>query len=108
MKPYKVRIVGKDYLTVCADTSSPPQIIKYHDIKPIVASRQSKLKIEFKNKPKEDTLHVTQWLTNEKTENVSINDNVILLPKEKGIYVYDVSAKWKKGNSSYAFVIEVK
>ncbi|OIK14116.1 hypothetical protein [Bacillus sp. MUM 13] len=94
--------------SICADTSSPPEIIKNQDIKPIVVSPQSKLKIEFKNKPQEDTLNVTQWRTNEKTENVSINDNAILLPKEKGIYVYDVYARWEKGNSSYAFVIEVK
>ncbi|MEK5442195.1 hypothetical protein [Fredinandcohnia sp. FSL W7-1320] len=94
--------------SVCADASSPPEIIKNQDIKPIVVSPQSKLKIGFKNKPQEDTLNVNQWLTNEKTENVSINDNVIPLPKEKGIYVYDVSARWEKGSSSYVFVIEVE
>jgi hypothetical protein len=94
--------------SVCADTSSPPEIIKNQDLKPVVVSPQSKMKIEFKNESQENTLNVNQWLTNDKTENVPINDNVILLPKEKGIYVYDVSASWDKGSSSYAFVIEVR
>ncbi|MGD6942898.1 hypothetical protein ACQCT6_12760 [Cytobacillus gottheilii] len=53
-------------------------------------------------------MDVNQWLSNEETKDVSINDHVILLPKEKGIYVYDVSASWEKGRSVFAFVIEVK
>ncbi|MGP7817679.1 hypothetical protein [Niallia sp. 01092] len=94
--------------SVCADTSSPPEIIKHQELKPVVVSPQSQLKIEFENKPKENTLGVNRWLTNEKTENVPLSDNVILLPKEKGVYLYDVSARWEKGSSSYAFVIEVQ
>jgi hypothetical protein len=94
--------------SVCADTSSPPELIKNQELKPVVVPPDSQLKIEFKDEPKENTLVVNRWLTNEKTENVPINDNVILLPKEKGVYVYDVSARWEKGDSSYVFVIEVR
>lgn len=41
-------------------------------------------------------------------ESVPISDNIVLLPKEKGIYVYNVYARWDKGSSSYAFIIEVR
>ena len=37
-----------------------------------------------------------------------LNENVLLVPKEKGVYIYSVSANWEKGSSSYVFVIEVK
>ncbi|MCH1627114.1 hypothetical protein [Fredinandcohnia quinoae] len=94
--------------SVCADTSSPPEMIKNQDLKPIVVSSQSNLKIEYKNKPQENAVKVNQWLTNGNTKDVPINDNAIQLPKEKGVFVYDVSARWEKGSSSYAFVVEVK
>ncbi|KAB2331451.1 hypothetical protein [Bacillus mesophilum] len=93
--------------SVCATTSSPPNVIQDQGIKPIVVSPLSKLKIAFKEQPLEDSLNVNQWLSNEETKDISINDH-ILLPKEKGIYVYDVSASWEKGSSIFAFVIEVK
>ena len=92
----------------CTDMTSPPDLIKHHELTPVVVPPESELKIEFKREPKENTLHVNEWITDEETENVPINDNVILLPKEKGIYVYDVSARWEKGDSIFAFVIEVK
>lgn len=41
-------------------------------------------------------------------ENVLLNNNVLFMPKEKGVYIYSVSAQWEKGSSSYNFVIEVK
>lgn len=94
--------------SVCADMTSPPEIIKHHELKPVVVLPESELKIEFKSKPQENTINVNKWLTNEKTEDVQIKDNMVILPKDKGIYVYDVSARWEKGDSSYAFVIEVK
>jgi len=93
---------------VCADMISPPELIEFQELKPVVVSPQSRLKIEFKKEPKENTLIVNRWLTNGEIENVPISDNVVLLPNEKGIYVYDVSARWDNGSSSYAFVIEVK
>jgi hypothetical protein len=92
----------------CVDMTSPPELIKFHELKPVVVSPESELKIEFKNTPQENTLNVNQWLTNEKTENVQVKDNRIVLPKEKGVYAYDVSARWEKGDSSYAFVVEIR
>lgn len=93
---------------VCADTSSPPEIIKHQELKPVVVSPESKIKIEFKTEPNKDSIGVNQWLNNEKTEDVPLNDNILTAPKEEGVYVYDVFARWEKGDSSYAFVIEVR
>lgn len=93
---------------VCADMISPPELIKFQELEPVVVSPQSQLKIEFKKEPKENTLRVDKWLTNGEIENVPVSDNVIQLPKERGIYVYDVSARWDNGDSSYAFAIEVR
>lgn len=94
--------------SICADTSSPPEMIKNQKLKPVIVSPGSELKIEFKSEPKENTMEVNIWLSNEEIENVPLSENVILLPKENGVYIYDVSAKWEKGSSSYAFVIEVQ
>ncbi|MCM3126107.1 MULTISPECIES: hypothetical protein [unclassified Mesobacillus] len=92
----------------CVDTISPPMLIKHHEIIPVIVSPESELKIEFKKEPEENTLGVTRLLSNNEVEDVSVNNNVLVAPKEKGVYIYDVHARWDKGDSSYAFVIEVQ
>lgn len=92
----------------CVDMISPPEMIKHHELKPVVVSPQAKLKIEFNHEPIENSLGVDRWISNEEIENVPLSDGVLLVPKEKGIYTYSAYAYWEKGSSSYAFVIEVK
>ena len=92
----------------CVDTVSPHEIINSENLKPVVASAQSQLKIEYKNEPIENTLGVNRLINNEESESVPINNNVILLPKEKGKYVYNVFASWDNGSSNYVFVVEVR
>ncbi len=93
---------------VCADTASPPELIKYREMKPTVVSPESEIKIEFKTKPNKNSVEVSQWFQNGRTENVPLKDNIIVVPKEEGIYIYGIFARWSKGDSSYAFVIEVR
>ncbi|MCY9550067.1 hypothetical protein [Lysinibacillus xylanilyticus] len=92
----------------CVDKISPPDLIKQQDLKPVVVSPGAELKIEFNRKPLENTLGASIWFNKNEMENVPLNDNALLVPKEKGVYIYSVSAHWKKGSSSYNFVIEVK
>lgn len=92
----------------CVDMISPPDIIKHHELKPVAVSPEAELKIEFNRKPQENTLVASIWFSSDEVENAPLNDNVLLVPKERGIYIYSVSAHWEKGSSSYAFVIEVK
>lgn len=101
-------MLGRVANSICADMPSPPELIKNQDVKPVVVSPYSQLKIDFKEEPTEDTMIVSRWISNEVSKNVLLNDNVILVPKEKGVYVYGVSAGWEKGSSGYAFTIEVQ
>ncbi|MEH7346483.1 hypothetical protein V7122_21795 [Bacillus sp. JJ1532] len=94
--------------SICADTISPPRLIEHHEIKPVIVLPESELKIEFEKEPNVNTLGVNRWLNDNEVEDVSLNNNVLIAPKEKGVYIYDVHARWEKGSSSYAFVIEVR
>jgi len=47
-------------------------------------------------------------IRDEQTEELSINDNQLIAPKEKGVYVYDIYARWDKGDASFVFCIEVE
>lgn len=96
------------YNSICVDTLSPPMLIDHHEIKPVIISPKSELKIEFKKEPNKNTLGVNRWLNDNEVKNISLSNNVLIAPKEKGVYVYDVHARWEKGDSSYAFVIEVR
>ncbi len=92
----------------CVDKISPPNIIKHQKLKPVVVSPGAELKIEFNRKPLEKTMSASIWFNKNKMEYVRLYDNVLIVPKEKGVYIYSVSAHWEKGSSSYVFVIEVK
>ncbi|MFS0687990.1 hypothetical protein AB1K89_01910 [Sporosarcina sp. 179-K 8C2 HS] len=92
----------------CAGTISPPMLIEHHEIKPVIVSPESDVKIEFEKEPNANTLGVNRWFNDIEVEGVSLRNNVLIVPKEKGVYIYDVHARWKKGSSSYAFVIEVR
>ncbi|MFC5602781.1 hypothetical protein [Sporosarcina koreensis] len=92
----------------CVDMISPPELIKHHELKPVAVSPGAELKIEFNRKPLENTLVASIWFSNDEVEDAPLNDNVLVVPQEKGVYIYSVSARWEKGSSGYAFVIEVK
>lgn len=94
--------------TKCEDMISPPDIIKHHEFKPVIVPPGSKIRIEFSQEPEANTLNVSRWLSSSESENISLSNNKLIVPKEKGVYIYDVFARWKKGDSSYAFAIEVK
>jgi hypothetical protein len=96
------------YSGKCVDMAAPPEIIKIKDLKPVVVSPENQLKIKFTNEPNKNTLGANRWISNDDSETVQIKNNVITAPKEKGIYVYDIFARWKNGSSSYVFVIEVQ
>lgn len=49
---------------VCADMISPPELVEFQELNPIVVSPQSQLKIEFRKEPTENTLRVDIWHTN--------------------------------------------
>lgn len=92
----------------CVDMISPPELIKHHKLKPVAVSPGAELKIEFNRKPQKNTLNASIWFSNDEVENAPLHDNVLVVPQEKGVYIYSVSARWEKGSSGYAFVIEVK
>jgi hypothetical protein len=92
----------------CVDMISPPELIKSNSLKPESISAGTKVKIEFNQKPNKNTLGVNRWSGNGQVEDVPLKNNMLKVPMEKGIYVYDVYAYWDKGSSSFAFVIEVK
>lgn len=92
----------------CVDTISPPEIIKHHSLKAIVVSAEAKVKVEFKNEPLEDTLTASIWNQDQQLESAVIHNHLLTAPKEKGVYVYDIFARWEKGDSSNVFVLEVE
>ncbi|MCG7344479.1 hypothetical protein MHZ92_10060 [Sporosarcina sp. ACRSL] len=92
----------------CVDMITPPELIKHHELTPVAVSPGAELTIEFNRKPQENSLVTSIWFSNDEVENVPLHDNVVVVPREKGVYIYNVSAHWEKGSSSYAFVIEVK
>lgn len=91
----------------CADMISPPEIIDRQGVNPVRVSPESRLKISFKKMPLKNTLTANIW-RNRNTESILLKNNSLTIPKEKGVYIYDLSARWEKGDSSYVFAIEVK
>lgn len=91
----------------CVDKvyTSPIDMAKEH--KPTVVSPSEEIKIDFKKEPLAETLKVEQWI-DEKYEELEVKNSSIVIPKEKGVYVYYVLANWKEGDGNYTFSVEVK
>lgn len=75
---------------------------------PTVVSPNEKIKIEFKKKPIDGTMKVEQWVDENNIQKVEVKNGSIVVPKEKGVYVYSVGSDWKQGDGNYAFSVEVK
>ncbi|OCA83036.1 hypothetical protein A8F94_17990 [Bacillus sp. FJAT-27225] len=92
----------------CEDTLSPPELVKVHNLKPIVVSPGEEVNIAFKKVPLTDTVGVSRWVSEIDAKAASLNGNILIAPLEKGVYIYSIYGSWEKGSSGYAFVIEVK
>ncbi|RHW41473.1 hypothetical protein D1B31_07020 [Neobacillus notoginsengisoli] len=92
----------------CEDTISPPELVKHHNLKPIVVSPGEEVKIAFKKVPLKDSVGISRWVSDIDAERATLNGNIFTAPDEKGIYVYSIHGSWERGSSGYAFVIEVR
>jgi hypothetical protein len=63
----------------CVDMISPPELFKH---KPTTVSPEAKLTIKFARDPIENTLGVPRWLSNTEIEDVSFNNNILIVPEE--------------------------
>jgi len=93
---------------VCVDTAAPPGIISFENHTTVSAAPGTEVKIDFEEQPLKDSIYLSRWLDDEKDIQVPLKGNMFELPKDKGTYVYSVSANWNNGDAVYAFVIEVK
>jgi len=91
----------------CVDKvyKNPLEMAKEH--KPTVVSPNEEIKIEFKKAPIAGTMKVEQWIGEDNRE-IETNNNSIIVPTEKGVYVYYVLVDWKQGDGNYAFSVEVE
>ncbi|MHB1454629.1 MAG: hypothetical protein ACYCYM_11860 [Saccharofermentanales bacterium] len=71
-----------------------------------IITPESTLIFDFNNEP--DDFTVTVWGTDADGSEYEKSDNGIIVPKEKGIYVFSVIGKWKQGQVLYVFKISVE
>lgn len=92
----------------CVDKiyTSPLNMAAEH--KPTVVNANAEVIIKFKKVPLDGTMIVEQWVDENNIHSIPVESDKIKVPKEKGIYVYNVIAKWENGSGNYAFSIEVK
>lgn len=92
----------------CVDTISPSELIKNQKIQPTTVSSGAVLNIKYKKKPEKDSIYVSLWKNNQQNKSVHLVKNEFSVPKEKGIYIYFISASWEKGSAAHVFTLEVK
>jgi hypothetical protein len=82
----------------------PPERVK--DAEPVPVSQAAELTVHFQKKPV--LLQLNRWQDMKVAERKIMKGDSIYLPKQPGVYVYDLYAKWDEGYASYAFVVEVQ
>jgi hypothetical protein len=95
---YQWRIDGTVTTT---DHAGPIQIAESY--KPIPLEPDETLNIIIEGEPK---LTAFIWESDNRTE--IANGTEMIMPDKQGRYIYEVVAKWKNGEVSYTFVVEVK
>ena len=83
--------------------SYPSTDILAKSLIPIIVKPKSVLDLKFSRKPSEIT--VVQW---NGTSKIYHNDfDKVIVPKEKGIYIFEVWGHWKQGEVFYIFKLKV-
>lgn len=80
-----------------------------NDFETLNAKRGEKLSIQIDQSP--SLITVNQLNEDDTREPVEIQDNQIILPSEKGYYIYEITAEWNKdkikGKINYIFDINI-
>ncbi|MGG0485249.1 hypothetical protein ABEY65_17780 [Priestia aryabhattai] len=90
--------------TTVADAASPFQIAQ--NIKPQTVKVNSTVNVEF-NDQSQPKVHAYLWDKEERTKELSLDQNQVILPSKRGKYVIEISSKWTNGDASYTLVVNV-
>jgi hypothetical protein len=86
------------------DPFSPMETADQFDT--LAVARNSKIEIILEDKTANITLR--QWNENGEVEEVLLDENVFIVPAEEGYYAYEVVGKWRNGETTLVFDIDVK
>ena len=85
------------------DPFSPMEVVD--EFNTLAVTKNSKIEIVLEDKTTYLTVH--QWNENGEVEEVLLDENVLTVPAEEGYYVYEVVGKWKNGETTLVFDIDV-
>lgn len=88
--------------TVNADSAAPEQIVETMDGNKVKA--QSELILDFSEKP--NNVNVVAWGESKDNPYTFTNEKIIV-PTEKGIYIYEIIGEWNQGHVSYIIKVIV-
>ncbi|MGE7918241.1 hypothetical protein ACQKM9_04730 [Viridibacillus sp. NPDC093762] len=71
----------------------------------LTVEKNSEIEIELENKTTYITVY--QWNEDGLVKEVQLVGNVLTVPSEEGYYVYEVVGKWKNGETTLVFDIDV-
>lgn len=94
---------GLQMEVVQTDHAGPYQMAD--NISPIAAEPNQKVEIKVEKDPEIAVYLIT---SNGREKEISLDDNQLTVPSNKGKYIYEVLAKWKNGEVTYTFVLEVQ
>ncbi len=93
--------------TRCVHTLGPMALLEQVGDRPPLVTPQASARIAFDAPPLPDTVQVEE-MTTTRTYAVPLGrGGVLALPEMPGLYVYLVHARWKQGDASYAFWVQV-
>ncbi|PFA66742.1 hypothetical protein CN378_13545 [Bacillus sp. AFS015802] len=90
----------------CVDKEYSSVVAMAGEEKPTVVSPGEKITVKFNKKPQK--IDAEQWIGEEEVTRVELKDHMLLVPEQKGVYVYHLVAHWRQGDGSYVFSVEVK
>jgi hypothetical protein len=93
--------------SLCADAIPPPDLARGTTPPPELPPG-TQVEVRFDPPPLEDTLEVHRWVEGRPVRVLLTAPGSFVLPDDPGTYVYDVSARWPRGDATWAFGVRVR
>lgn len=100
-------IQGSSCWRGCVDKIPPDKLLQVHNYKALSVPPSSKIAIKYPKSLEPQDIYIADYSSNQRL--TVERDGFIRLPKDPGIYTYQINSHWNEGSDTvYVFEIEIK
>ena len=76
-------------------------------LEPVIVAPRSSIHLSYDPPPIVGSIEVSRWIGSRPQDVALTGEQSITAPRDPGVYVYSVFARWPQGDSTHVFRIEI-